>query len=154
MLLELFLAFVVSWGLLCGSDLLRTDIRIRMELQYTTFGDLLLFWSNLHRQAPKLNIPGTNFNIGFTLCSDAFLSCIRLLMSQVFLHVLQWDPDNIRTGISTAYSVSIIHSIILCAGLSVVLYHQPYYLLAKLKDAPLDLQEATVALLEFCTGYC
>ena len=114
---------------------------------------LLLFWSNLHRQAPKLNIPGTNFNIGFTLCSAAFLSCIRLLMSQVFLHVLQWDPDNIRTGISTAYSVSIIHSIILCAGLSVVLYHQPYNLLAKLKDAPLDLQEATVALLEFCTGY-
>ena len=114
---------------------------------------ILLFWSNLHRRAPKLHIPGTNFDIGFTLCSAAFLTCIRFLMAQVFLHLAHFDPENVRTTLCTAYSVSIVHSIILCIGLAVVLYHQPYNLLAKLKDSSPDLQEATHALLEFCTGY-
>lgn len=114
---------------------------------------LLVFWSNIHQHAPKLCIPGTNFDIGLTLCSAAFLSTVRFLMSLVFLHILQWDPSNIRTRTSTAFCVSSIHSMTLCAGLITVLRHQPYNILARRKDATLDIQHATLALLDFCTGY-
>jgi hypothetical protein len=114
---------------------------------------VLRFWSGLYSAVPKINIPGTQFDIFFAVLSALFLTTVRILFANLYTSVLEWDGENIRTKNVASYSVSIVHSLVLCVGLWSVLKDQPYAPMAKMNIAPKYWQDASTALMQFCTGY-
>lgn len=113
----------------------------------------VLRWSNLYNSAPKLYIPFTQFDIGFSILSFCILCLLRLCSEYLFIHILQFNPNSHKTIESASSLVSSIHATVLCSGLWPVLRSQPYNPIARIDSAPKEYQSAVTALLSLCTGY-
>jgi len=111
------------------------------------------FWGSIYNAAPKIYIPGTKFDIAFTVLSCILILGVRLLFDCFYQGHLNWDPNNKRTTDCAASSASIFHSIVLCIGLATALLYPPYLPTFKITDAPKWWQDVADALLQFCTGY-
>jgi len=119
-----------------------------------TIPPLLQFWLSISNAVPSIYLPGTRFDIAFTLLSVWFLLSVRSLFDSFFQGYLGWDPNNKLTTDCAASATSILHSLILCPGLAYALYSSPPFLpTAKMTDAPKWWQEIAVAQFQFCTGY-
>lgn len=114
---------------------------------------LTLLWSRLFDSAPKLYIPFTKFDIGFTIISFFVICTLRLLNEYIFINILNFNPTTYKTIESAAALTSLEHALVLCSGLWAVLRSQPYDVCARMESAPKQYQKATTALLEMCTGY-
>mmetsp|Transcript_14413 Transcript_14413/g.17519 ORF Transcript_14413/g.17519 Transcript_14413/m.17519 type:complete len:303 (-) Transcript_14413:83-991(-) len=114
---------------------------------------LVKFWSNLYNKAPKLYIPFTQFDIGFTILGTCIISIIRLMSEYCYINILEFNPNTYKTVESSAAVTSITHAIILCTGLWACLTNQPYIPSAKIETSPKSYQAAVTALLQLCTGY-
>lgn len=113
----------------------------------------VLFWSNLYKRAPKIYVPFTNFDIGFSIISWCLICLLRLLNEYIFVNILEFDPTTYKTIESASAMTSLTHAIVLCTGLWSVLTSQPYVPSARLDSAPEEYQMAVTALLQLCTGY-
>jgi len=87
-----------------------------------------------------------------------FLFAIRLLGEGIFQRGLGWPPNSKKTKDAAASLASMVHAIVLCVSLAILLAtSRPYRPSgAKRKDAGSNssmINDATTALLQFCTGY-
>ena len=112
-----------------------------------------LRWSNLYNSAPKLYIPFTQFDIGFSILSFCILCLLRFGSEYFFINILQFNPDTYKTIESASAVVSMTHAIVLCSGLWSVLRSQPYNPIARIDNAPKEYKSAVTGLLSLCTGY-
>jgi len=118
-----------------------------------TISPVLKFWSDLYTATPKIYLPCTEFDVCFTILSCIIILGIRFVNQYLFYQTILGWPDNYRTSFCAACTTSIIHSIVLCVTLGIILFDQPYIPSAKLSDAPKYWQNATLAMLQMCTGY-
>ena len=125
-----------------------TSLKVR-----ETSSSIIKAWSTLYNFTPKLYLPGTKFDVLFAGLSALILTVFRIFFINLYTSVLEWDGSNIRTKSVSAYSVSIVHSLMLCFGLWPILRDQRYSPLAKMNVAPKYWQDASTALMQFCTGY-
>lgn len=114
---------------------------------------IIQFWSSLYNSAPKLYIPFTRFDIGFSILSCCIICLIRLLNQYIFTNILEFNPNSLKTMESAACLTSSVHAMVLCSGLWPVLMSQPYVPSARIDSAPKEYQMAVSALLQLCTGY-
>lgn len=114
---------------------------------------LLKVWGGLYNAVPNLYIPGTKFEIGFTIVSCIVISCIRLSMDLVYTKLFNFGPENPRTADMSSCTASAIHSLLLVPALWSVLRDQPYKPTAPIAGSPKYYQDAVTALLQLCTGY-
>jgi hypothetical protein len=114
---------------------------------------LVYVWNDLYNSAPKLYIPYTKFDIGFSVISCAVVCTLRLIYEYFYIHILNFDPNTYKTIESAAACASITHAILLCTGLWAALASQPYVPSEKIDKAPKEYQNAVTALLQLCTGY-
>ncbi len=112
---------------------------------------VLQFWIGLYRSSPKLYLPGTDIDFGFSLQCAFFFSALRIIFRHA-LYYFGWDHSN-DTIFTSACLASMCHSSLLLPGLLAMLISQKYVPSAKLQDSPKWYQEAMHALLGFCTGY-
>lgn len=112
---------------------------------------ILKFWISLYRASPKLYLPGTDVDFGFSLRCAFLFSALRIIFRHI-LYNMGWDHSS-DTIFASACLASICHSSLLLPALLAMLLSQPYVPSAKLADAPRWYQDAVHALLGFCTGY-
>lgn len=113
---------------------------------------ILKFWSDTYTGAPKIYLPGTRFDICFTILSCIIILGIRLMIDFFYQTILGW-PDCYRTHLCSACTTSILHAIVLVLTLGLLLINQPYIPSAKFSDAPKYWQDVTTSMLQMCTGY-
>lgn len=113
----------------------------------------ITFWSNIYQNAPKLYIPSTQFDIGFTIVSFCIISLLRLINEFIWINILEFNPNSYKTIESASALTSLAHALVLCSGLYAALVSQPYVPSAPIASAPKDYQFAVTALLQMCTGY-
>lgn len=111
------------------------------------------FWGGLYNAAPKIYIPGTEFDIGFILLSALFISCVRFSSEYIWSEIFGFDLSNKMVFKMAAFSTSAFHSCMLVPSLWPVLLDQPYIPSAPIKNAPQYYKDASTALLSLCSGY-
>ncbi|KAL7446718.1 hypothetical protein ACHAXM_010520 [Skeletonema potamos] len=117
----------------------------------TKIPKILKFWIALYRSSPKIYLPGTDVDLGFSLRCAFLFSALRIIFRHA-LYYFGWDESN-DTIFASACIASICHSSLLLPGLLAMLLSQKYVPSAKLQDSPQWYQDAVHALLGFCTGY-
>ena len=109
-------------------------------------------WIHLYHATPKINIPGTRVDISFSLCCAVIFSALRL----TFRHVLYrcgWPVGASDTYFTSACQVSFCTSSLMLPGLAALLLSQKYVPSGRLEPSPQWYQDATNALMGYCTGY-
>jgi hypothetical protein len=109
-------------------------------------------WIHLYHATPKINIPGTRVDISFSLCCAVIFSALRL----TFRHVLYrcgWPVGASDTYFTSACQVSFCTSSLMLPGLAALLLSQKYVPSGMLEPSPQWYQDATHALMGYCTGY-
>jgi len=115
---------------------------------------VLRFWSGMYNAVPKIYLPGTKFDVSFTIVCSIVIFSVRLLFDSIFQGYLGWNPNSKYTTDCAASAASIFHSVVLCTGLASALrYVYPSLPIAKMSEAPQWWQDVANALLQFCTGY-
>lgn len=114
---------------------------------------LLKLWSGIYNAFPKLCLIGTQFPIGLTLLSTAFISLLRFAYRYLYVKVFGFDLSNRKTVEMIACNTSMTHSLLLVPALWQALRDQPYRPSASIQNTPKYYQDAVTALLQFCTGY-
>ena len=114
---------------------------------------LLKLWAGLYNAAPKLYIPGTKFDVAFTILAVLFMTFLRFINTYLYLDILNFDPSNPRTKYAIVCTSSAMHSLMLVPSLWSVLRDQPYKPSASIASAPKYYQATVTALLQLCTGY-
>lgn len=112
---------------------------------------ILKLWIDLYRSSPKLYIPGTEIDFGFSLVCAIPLTLLRLFFRHVFYYV-GWD-HSADTLSASGCMPSICHSSLLVPGLLATLLSHKYVPSATLRGTPQWYQDSVHALLSFCTGY-
>lgn len=107
-------------------------------------------WRRAYLMVPKVNFPGTNLSVSFTLVSSLFLITIRLIAT-INLEFLGW-PE-VPADEAAASVSGVVHSSLLCPGLIVAFLTHRYNPSEHISKAPQWWQELVDALLQFCTGY-
>jgi hypothetical protein len=110
-------------------------------------------WVRLYRSVPRVDLPGTNVSISFTLCSAALLYSVRLAIRYVLVSLLEWPQDYEGTHEAPGSLAAVFHSLNLLPGLFVALATQPYEPTGHLSTAPRWWRDLVDALMQFCTGY-
>lgn len=117
-------------------------------------GPIFRFWCKLYAAAPKLYVPGTEFDVALTILSAASLSIVRLINEYIIYDkLLGFDISNPKTVDCAACSTSMVHSIILCISLWPVLHDQGYNPASSIVSKPKYFQDTVTSLMQFCTGY-
>lgn len=115
---------------------------------------LLRFWGAYYNSVPKIYLPGTKFDIAFTVVNSVFIFGMRLLFDFFYQGHLKWDSNNKRTTDCAACSASVIFSVLLCTGLASALHcNRPFLPTAKMSDAPKWWRDVADAFLQLCTAY-
>lgn len=114
---------------------------------------LIKFLVGLYNAVPKLCIPGTKYDIGFTILSFVVIFSMRLAVQHFYIDILEFDPNNPRTAHIAACTTSAMHSLLLVPALWSVLRSQPYKPCASILGTPQYYQDAVSAVLQLCTGY-
>mmetsp|Transcript_16221 Transcript_16221/g.29295 ORF Transcript_16221/g.29295 Transcript_16221/m.29295 type:complete len:306 (-) Transcript_16221:45-962(-) len=109
-------------------------------------------WVSAYRATPKIYIPGTDVDINFSLRFAIFFSILRLTFRYI-LYSLGWPRGDLNTYFASACIASFCHSSMIVPGLAGVLFSQKYVPSGKLETSPTWYQDATHALMGFCTGY-
>ncbi len=123
------------------------------EKVHTHTNKVFQFWSNFYDSCPKLYLPYTQFDIGFTIVSFFVISLLRLFNEYIFINILRFDGSTYKTIESAAALTSLTHAIVLCHGLWNLLISQPYVPCAKIESTPKAYQSGVTAMLQMCTGY-
>eukprot|EP00934_Nitzschia_sp_Nitz4_P007202 Nitzschia sp. Nitz4//scaffold43_size134323//48137//49347//NITZ4_003295-RA/size134323-augustus-gene-0.233-mRNA-1//-1//CDS//3329551936//7192//frame0 len=106
-------------------------------------------WRSTYLVVPKLNFPGTEISISFSLVSAAFLILVRWLATKFLENVIGF-PEGDEAAASVA---GVFHSSLLCPGLLAAFATHKYHPTEALSQAPRWWQQLADALLQFCTGY-
>lgn len=110
-------------------------------------------WVQIYNHVPKLYVPGTKFDVGFTILSTVILSLIRVITKYVYINLFQFDPSNRRTLEISASTTSCIHSLLLVPTLWQLLRDQPFQPSAKIEKAHQRYKDGVTSMLQLCTGY-
>eukprot|EP00985_Skeletonema_marinoi_P032367 scaffold39117_cov148-Skeletonema_marinoi.AAC.13 len=117
----------------------------------TNVPHVLKNWIALYRSSPKVYLPGTDIDFGFSLRCAIPLSVSRIIFRHA-LYYFGWDQSK-DTIYASGCVTGICHSSLLVPGLLAMLLSQKYVPSAKLQGSPQWYQDAMHALLGFCTGY-
>eukprot|EP00584_Thalassiosira_punctigera_P020961 CAMPEP_0172574484 /NCGR_PEP_ID=MMETSP1067-20121228/136725_1 /TAXON_ID=265564 ORGANISM="Thalassiosira punctigera, Strain Tpunct2005C2" /NCGR_SAMPLE_ID=MMETSP1067 /ASSEMBLY_ACC=CAM_ASM_000444 /LENGTH=301 /DNA_ID=CAMNT_0013367113 /DNA_START=1140 /DNA_END=2044 /DNA_ORIENTATION=- len=109
-------------------------------------------WVSLYRATPKMYIPGTDVDVAFSLRFAVAFSVLRLAFRHALYH-LGWPVGSRDTYYVSACVASFCHSSLILPGLAAVLWSQKYVPSGRLEPSPKWYQDATNALMGFCTGY-
>jgi hypothetical protein len=114
---------------------------------------LLKKWQNVYNSVPKMYIPFTNYDIGFSVLSAVVLSIIRVIIAERAFVAYGW-PEGSANKISGSVS-SIFHSMNLVPALAVILWTRPKDFMSPASEmgGAQWWQDATNAVLSFCIGY-
>lgn len=112
---------------------------------------LLRPWIYMYNLVPKIVMPCTNLNVGFTLFSALLFTCIDFAIAHV-LYQLGW-PRGSSTRAVAGSITTILHSTSLVICLVACLASYRCTPSAKLSEAPQWWQDAAHAAIEWCTGY-
>ena len=109
-------------------------------------------WIYLYRATPKINIPGTRVDISFSLRCAVIFSALRLSFRHV-LYRFGWPVGAPDTYFTSACLVSFCTSSLMLPGLAAILLSQKFVPSGSLQPSPMWYQDATHALIGYCTGY-
>lgn len=106
---------------------------------------------NVFTSVPKVNFPGSQLSISFSLVSMVFFLTIRTINTKFLRTVIGWPDENIDDA--AACMTSIVHSTVLCPCLLAAFWTHKYAPSEPMSKAPQWWQELVDGLLQFCTGY-
>ena len=112
---------------------------------------ILKYWIDLYRSSPKLYLPGTEVDFGFSLVCAIPLTLSRFFFRHAFYY-FGWDESS-DTISASGCMPSICHSSLLVPGLLATLLSHKYVPSVTLRGTPQWYQDSVHALLSFCTGY-
>jgi hypothetical protein len=115
--------------------------------------NLIDIWVRVYNGSPKIFIPGTKFDVCFTILSTLCLSVVRALSTFIYIRIFNFDPTNRRTLEMAASTTSAIHSLLLVPVLWQLLRDQPFVPSAPIANAPQRYKDGVTAMLQLCTGY-
>ena len=124
----------------------------KMKQEQIPYGTILQPWINVYRSTPKLYIPFTDIDFAFSLVCATIFSILRIFFRHA-LYYLGWPVGAPDTYFASACMASFCHSSLILPGLAAVLLSQKYVPSGKLQTSPEWYQDATNALMSFCTGY-
>mmetsp|Transcript_16168 Transcript_16168/g.22776 ORF Transcript_16168/g.22776 Transcript_16168/m.22776 type:complete len:302 (-) Transcript_16168:83-988(-) len=113
---------------------------------------LLQKWQNLYNAVPKMCIPFTNYDMGFSVVSAVVIIIVRTIAQHAFI-AYGWPEENAMTASGSVGSI--FHSMNLVPALMVILWTRPkdFILPSSKMGGPQWWQDSTNAVLSFCIGY-
>lgn len=113
-------------------------------------------WIYSYRAIPKVFVPSTNLDVSFAIVSAILLTCVDFIIAQL-LYTIAWpkgsEPDAKQTRAVAGSLTTILHSASLVPSLGACLLTHRFRPSAKMADDPQWWQDASHALIQFCTGY-
>ena len=136
------------------------SLRDKDEEMKTSNNDIsmiLQVWSNLSSSLPlqvKLPIGLGGSPLDFSVCFATFwvLGCINAAVQSLLVNYGGFPKDKSQQLVA-ASAVGILHSTLVVSGCCLLFVRRRYLPCEKMSEAPLWWQDASHALMQFCTGY-
>lgn len=114
---------------------------------------LASIWLSVYNAVPKIRLPGSSLDIGFTIVCSCVFYCIRLAIIRM-LHQFGWPEENLTRSAAGSLVGGFFHTSNLVPISYVLIKAAPTYNPSSaMKDHPQWWQDTADAALQLCGGY-
>lgn len=114
---------------------------------------LLRPWIRMYNSVPKIKLPLTDIDIGFTFASAAALALVDYGSAFLLAALGGWPEKSKHTRAAAGSIATIVHSTLLVFGVGAALASQRYDPSGRMDTHPDWWQDGATALIQLCTGY-